>query len=128
MKKTLLILVLTVCSVTLFAQQEVRCPKCQGSGKVRIIEERRCSDCNGVGSNIVYYIETCPHCKGTTKMSVPNRNGGYNTVSCNFPNCNNGKVRNPRTERCGSCSGTGVDKWSTETTCPRCYGCGKIRQ
>ena len=128
MKKTLLILVLTVCSVVLFAQQEVRCSKCQGSGKVRITEERRCSDCNGVGSKIVYYIETCPQCKGTTKMRVPNRNGSYNTVPCNFPNCNNGKVRIPRTERCGSCSGTGVDKWSTETTCPRCCGSGKIKQ
>ena len=128
MKKILLTMVLAVCSRTLFAQQEIRCPKCQGSGKVRITEERRCNDCNGTGTNIVYYIETCPQCKGTTKMKTPDRNGNLIEVPCNFPYCNKGKVRTPRTERCGSCSGTGVDKWSTETTCPRCYGSGKIRQ
>lgn len=128
MKRLLLTMVLAVCTLTLFAQQEVRCPKCQGSGKVRVTEERRCSDCNGAGSRIVYYIETCPQCKGTTKMQVHDRNGNLQTVPCNFPYCNNGKVRTPRTESCGSCGGTGVDKWSTETTCPRCYGSGKIRQ
>lgn len=128
MKKLLFTLVLAVCSATLFAQQEVRCSKCQGSGKVRVTEERRCSDCNGTGSKIVYYIETCPQCKGTTKMRTPDKNGNWVEVPCNFSYCNKGKVRSPRTERCGSCSGTGVDKWSTETTCPRCYGSGKVSQ
>ena len=128
MKKILLTMVLAICSVSLFAQQEVRCPKCQGSGKVRVTEERRCNDCNGTGTNIVYYIETCPQCKGTTKMKDVDKNGNLTEVPCNFPYCNNGKVRTPRTEKCGACSGTGIDKWSTETTCPRCYGSGKIRQ
>ena len=128
MKKILLTMVLAVFSVTLFAQQEVRCPKCQGSGKVRVIEERRCSDCNGTGTNIVYYIETCPQCKGTTKMKDIDKNGNLVEIPCNFTYCNKGKVRTPRTEKCGACGGTGVDKWSTETTCPRCYGSGKIRQ
>ena len=128
MKKILLTMVLAIFSVTLFAQQEVRCPKCQGSGKVRVIEERRCSDCNGTGTNIVYYIETCPQCKGTTKMKDIDKNGNLVEIPCNFTYCNKGKVRTPRTEKCGACGGTGVDKWSTETTCPRCYGSGKIRQ
>ena len=128
MKKILLTMVLAVFSVTLFAQQEVRCPKCQGSGKVRVIEERRCSDCNGTVTNIFYYIETCPQCKGTTKMKDIDKNGNLVEIPCNFTYCNKGKVRTPRTEKCGACGGTGVDKWSTETTCPRCYGSGKIRQ
>lgn len=121
-------MVLAISSIALFAQQEVRCPKCQGSGKVRVTEERRCSDCNGAGTKIVYYIETCPQCNGTTTMRVPDSNGNWKTVPCNFPYCNNGKIRNPKTERCGSCNGTGVDKWSTTVTCPRCYGSGKIEQ
>jgi DnaJ-class molecular chaperone len=128
MKKIFLTMVLVVCSATLFAQQEVRCPKCQGSGKVRVTEERRCNDCNGTGTNIVYYIETCPNYTGTTKMKDVDKNGNLIEVPCNFPYCNKGKVRTPRTEKCGACGGTGVDKWSTETTCPRCYGSGKIRQ
>lgn len=128
MKKLLLTIVLVVCSVSLFAQQEETCPKCKGSGKVRIIEERRCSDCNGTGTIIVYNKVTCPQCNGTTKMRVPDKNGNWQTVPCNFPNCDNGKVRTPKTESCGSCSGTGVDKWSTETTCPRCYGSGTIKK
>ena len=128
MKKALFTFMLAVFSVALFSQQEVRCSKCQGSGKVRVTEERRCSDCKGTGSKIVYYIETCPQCKGTTKMKTPDRNGNLVEVPCNFPYCNKGKIRTPRTERCGSCSGTGVDKWSTETTCPKCYGTGKITQ
>jgi len=128
MKKILLTMVLAICSVSLFAQQEVRCPKCQGSGKVRVTEEKRCNDCNGTGTNIVYYIETCPQCKGTTKMKDVDKNGNLIEVPCNYPYCNKGKVRTPRTEKCGACGGTGVDKWSTETTCPRCYGSGKIRQ
>ena len=121
-------MVLIVCSITLFAQQEVTCPKCQGSGKVRVTQERPCSDCNGAKTKIVYYTENCPQCKGTTKMQVPDSNGNYKTVSCNFPYCNNGKVRTPRTEKCGSCGGTGKSNYTTETTCPRCYGSGKIRQ
>ena len=121
-------MVLAVCSVVLFAQQEVTCSKCKGSGKVRITEERRCSDCNGSGTKIVYYIENCPLCKGTSKIQVPDSNGNMKTVPCNYSYCNNGKVRTPKTEKCGSCGGTGVDKWSTETTCSKCHGSGKIRQ
>lgn len=128
MKRLLITMMLAICSIVSYAQQEVTCPKCKGSGNVRVTEERTCSDCKGAKTKIVYYIETCPQCKGTTKMQVPDRNGNWQTVPCNFSYCNNGKVRTPRTETCGSCGGTGVDKWSTTVTCPRCYGSGKIEK
>ena len=131
MKKLLFIISLVVFSLTMFAQQKeqkITCTKCKGSGKVRITEERRCSDCNGNKTKIVYYIEQCPQCKGKTTMQVPDRNGNWKTVPCNFPGCKDGKIRTPKTETCGTCGGTGIDKWTTEVTCPKCNGSGKIKK
>ena len=49
-------------------------------------------------------------------------------VPCNFSLCRNGKITVPKTERCGACSGTGVDKYSAVETCSKCNGTGKITQ
>ena len=73
---------------------------------------------------IVNEIQTCPQCKGTTRMKVV-KNGELVDAPCNYSLCRNGKITVPKTERCGACSGTGVDKYSAVETCPKCHGTGK---
>ena len=127
MKNILFTFVLAVFSVTLFAQNSVTCNKCNGSGSVRVQASRNCSSCKGTGTVIVNEIQTCPQCKGTAKMKVP-KNGELVEVPCNYSLCRNGKITVPKTERCGACSGTGVDKYSAVEKCPKCNGTGKITQ
>ena len=124
MKKLLLTMMLAVCSVSLFAQNSNTCNRCNGSGTIRVQASRNCSSCKGTGSVIVNEIQTCPQCKGTTKMKVV-QNGKLVDAPCNYSLCRNGKITVPKTEKCGACSGTGVDKYSAVETCPKCHGSGK---
>lgn len=124
MKKLLLTMVLAVCTATLFAQNPVTCSRCNGSGSIRVQASRNCSSCKGTGTKIVNEVQTCPQCKGTTRMKVV-KNGELADAPCNYSLCRNGKVTVPKTERCGACSGTGVDKYSAVETCPKCHGSGK---
>ncbi len=124
MKKLLLTMVFAVFAITLFAQNPVTCSRCNGSGSIRVQASRNCSSCKGTGNVIVNEIQTCPQCKGTTRMKVV-KNGELVDAPCNYSLCRNGKITVPKTERCGACSGTGVDKYSAVETCPKCHGSGK---
>lgn len=120
-------MILAVCSVTMFAQNSITCNRCNGSGSIRVQASRNCSSCKGTGTVIVNEVQTCPQCKGTTKMKVV-KDGKLVDAPCNYSLCRNGKITVPKTERCGACSGTGVDKYSAVQTCPKCNGSGKIWQ
>ena len=124
MKKLLLTMVFAVFAITLFAQNPVTCSRCNGSGSIRVQASRNCSSCKGTGTVIVNEVQTCPQCKGTTRMKVV-KNGELVDAPCNYSLCRNGKITVPKSERCGACSGTGVDKYSDVETCPKCHGTGK---
>ena len=124
MKKLLLTMVFAVFAITLFAQNPVTCSRCNGSGSIRVQASRNCSSCKGTGTVIVNEVQTCLQCKGTTRMKVV-KNGELVDVPCNYSLCRNGKITVPKSERCGACSGTGVDKYSAVETCPKCHGTGK---
>ena len=124
MKKLLLTMVFVVFAITLFAQNPVTCSRCNGSGSIRVQASRNCSSCKGTGTVIVNEVQTCPQCKGTTRMKVV-KNGELVDAPCNYSLCRNGKITVPKSERCGACSGTGVDKYSAVETCPKCHGTGK---
>lgn len=127
MKKLFLTMFLVVFTATMFAQTVVTCSRCNGSGTIRTQASRNCSSCKGTGTVIVNETQTCPQCKGTTKMKVV-KNGELVDAPCNYSLCKNGKITVPKTERCGACSGTGVDKYSAVETCPKCQGTGEISQ
>lgn len=127
MNKLLLTMFLAVFTATMFAQTPVTCSQCNGSGSIRVQASRNCSSCKGTGTVIVNETQTCPQCKGTTKMKVV-KNGELVETPCNYSLCRNGKIVVPKTERCGACSGTGVDKYSAVETCPKCQGTGKVSQ
>ena len=131
MKKMFLSLMFVFCSCALFAQvtqQQVTCPKCNGSGSIRETVSKPCSSCNGAKTVIVYDVKDCPLCKGTTKIQVPDNKGNLKTVDCNYSYCNKGKIRVPRTEKCGACGGTGEQNVSVVKKCTKCDGTGEITQ
>lgn len=132
MKKIFVTLLLCVASFTLFGQNKVpttvTCNKCNGSGSIRENKTEPCSKCNGAKTVIVYETQTCPQCHGTKKIRVPDNKGNLVEAPCNYSLCNNGKIRVPKTEKCGSCGGTGTKNSSVVKTCPKCNGTGKITQ
>lgn len=131
MKKIFVTLLLFVASFALFGQNNVptavTCNKCNGSGSIRENKTEPCSKCNGAKTVIVYETQTCPQCNGTTIMKVV-KNGELVDAPCNYSLCNNGKIKVPKTEKCGSCGGTGTKSNSVTKTCPKCNGTGTITQ
>ena len=125
MKKLFVTLVLVIASFTLFGQ-EITCNKCGGSGVIIEDVYKTCPDCRGAKERIIEITKNCPQCNGTTRMKVPDGNGNLKSVPCNYSYCNNGKVKEKRTERCGKCGGTGGHYVSERKTCPKCNGRGKV--
>jgi len=79
--------------------EEVPCPKCKGTGRLR------CPDCRGTGR------KKCPQCNGKGTRTL------HDYAAGKLGDATGGGVKF-RTEQCITCRGTG----QLDEACPRCHG------
>lgn len=120
MKRLILLITFCLSLSTIYAQKYETCKSCKGSGKVHYIEVKPCHFCDGNG----YELKKCPQCSGRGEIRVQKGDGGYKTVPCDYPRCDDGFIK----KQCGACGGRGEERWEINRDCRTCNGTGIVER